>query len=268
MRDVELTLVFNEHRNMAKNQTNFNVNNRYILAWVIIIISTFAIIALAALIILNKPEEAKDIFNIILPVFSSWVGTILAFYFGRENFESANQRVQEANQSVQDANQRLQVLVEKLTPAQRAKASVSSIMRRLRQMTYLLIEEAKNEQDIELSELNKLFVNNVSRLPIIDFEKKPKYIIHKSRFDNYIAFDGTEKDTLETFISKQKEKKFGFGLNEGFVVVSEQTSIAEAKRLMDNTNSCQDIFITKDGSPDEPLTGWISNVRMAKFLEA
>ncbi len=253
---------------MAKKQMTLNANNRYNLAWAIIIISTSAIIGLAALIIFNKPEEAKDIFNIILPVFSSWVGTILAFYFGRENFESANERVQEANKSVQDANQRLQVLVEKLTPDQRAKASVSSIMRRLPQMNYFLIPEGKNDKDVKLSELRDQFGDNISRLPVIDSEEKPKYIIHESRLDKYIASGENREDTLETFITKQKEKGFGFGLNEGFVVVSEQTSLAEAKRLMDNTNSCQDIFITKDGSPDEPLTGWISNVRMAKFLEA
>ncbi|MGK7896558.1 MAG: hypothetical protein AB4372_23795 [Xenococcus sp. (in: cyanobacteria)] len=240
---------------MAKKQTIFNANDRYTLAWVILLISTFAIIGLAVFIVAKNPDEAKDIFNVILPVFSSWVGTILAFYFGRENFESANQQVRE--------------LVEKLTPDQRAKAPVSEIMRRFREINYLLIGDGKNEGEVKLSELSNLFVkSDVSRLPVIDFEEKPKYIIHESRLDKYLASGGNQEATLEKFITNQKEKGFGFGLNEGFVLVSEQTSIAEAKRLMNNTNSCQDIFITKEGSPDEPLTGWISNVRMAKFLEA
>ena len=242
---------------MAKKRTIPNINNRYTLAWVILLISTFAITGLAAFIIAKNPDEAKDIFNVILPVFSSWVGTILAFYFGRENFETANQRVQE--------------LVDKLTPAQRAKTSVASIMRRLRQMNYFLIPEGQDDKDVPLSKLREQFGDNVSRLPIIDFEKKPKYIIHESRLDKYdkhIASDESQEETLETFITKQKEKGFVFGLNQGFVVVSEQTSLAEAKRKMEDIPSCQDIFITKGGSPDEPLTGWISNVRMAKFLEA
>ena len=229
--------------------------NKYILALLILLISTVGITGLALFTILQNPEQAKDIFNIILPVFSSWVGTVLAFYFGRENYESANRQVWE--------------LVERLTPEQRAKASVTSIIRHFRDITYFQIPSGQNEQNIKLSELYGKLVGNISRLPIIDADMKPKYMIHKSRLDDYLATDHSKDDNLEQFINRQKSThKFGFGLNEGFVVVSEQTSIAEAKRKMKSITSCQDIFITKDGNPDEPLIGWISNVRMAKYLIA
>ena len=239
---------------MVKKQKTVNGMNRHIFAWVILIISTFAITILAGIIIVNNPTEAKDIFNVILPVFASWVSTVLAFYFGRENFESANEQVRE--------------LVQQLTPEQRAKASVTSIMRRLSvDITYFLILPGQDNRDVKLSDLYSKFVDNISRLPIIDAEKKPKYMIHKSRLDNYLASDGTKENNLEQFIAEQKSKKSEFGFNKGFVVVSEKTSLAGAKCKMEDIPSCQDIFITKDGSPDEPLTGWISNVRLAKFLQ-
>ncbi len=37
----------------------------------------------------------KDVLTVILPVLGAWVGTILAFYFTKENFEAANRSVRE-----------------------------------------------------------------------------------------------------------------------------------------------------------------------------
>ncbi len=85
-----------------------NSSRRHALAYVVLIFSAISITMLAIYTIAKEPSEAKNIFNVVLPVFSSWVGTILAFYFGRESFESANQQVRE--------------LVEKLDPEERAQS--------------------------------------------------------------------------------------------------------------------------------------------------
>lgn len=236
----------------GRNKPKLGAMNRNILAWFTLLICTGAISVLALFIINNDSLDAKDIFYAILPVFSSWVGTVLAFYFSRESFESANRQVWE--------------LVERLTPEQRAKASVRSIMRPFGDITYFPLSSEQNIQTVKLADLYSLLGGNISRLAIIDAELKPKYIIHQSRLDNYLALDGKKEDNLATFIAKQKSKGSEFGFNQGFVVVSEKTSLAEAKHKMDDIPSCQDIFITKDGSLYEPLTGWISNVRLAKFL--
>lgn len=228
--------------------------NRDTIALGVLIVSTVAITGLALYTIIKTPTESKDIFNVVLPVYSSWIGTILAFYFGRENFESANQQVQE--------------LVQKLTPQQRSKALVTSIMRRLPDLNYFKIPQGQGDQDIQLSILLDKFSGLVSRLPILKIDGKPKYMIHQSRLDHYLVSGGKKEDTLEKFIGWQKSQGFSFGSNKGFVVVSEQISIAEAKLKMESLPSCQDIFVTREGSLKEPLTGWISNVRLAKFLEA
>lgn len=246
---------------MAENKKTATGEPRSVLAYGTLIFSGLAITIMAVFAIVTDPEKTMTIFNIVLPVFASWVGTILAFYFGRENFESASQQVRAATQQVRD-------IAQALTPEQRAEALVTSIMRPLAKTVYFSIPKGKGDKDIKLSEIRDKFRDNVSRLPIIDADKKPKYMLHESSIDRYIASGGKEDDTLETFIATQKKAGFEFGVNKGFVVVSEQTTIAAAKRKMEETPSCQDIFITKDGSPDEPLTGWISNVRMAKYLKA
>lgn len=238
---------------MAENQKTSNEGQRSKLAYGTLIFSGSAITILALVAILKDSKNTMTIFNIVLPVFASWVGTILAFYFGRENFESANQQVRE--------------LVQRLTPEERAKKPVTSIMRPLRDIAYLQIPTGKTEKDISLEELLDKFKGSVSRLPIIDAGQKPRYIVHESSINKYIASGGKKEDTLEKFITTQKKAGIMFGADKGFVLVSEQSTLAIAKKKMEEIPSCQDIFITKGGSPDEPLSGWISNVRMAKYLE-
>ena len=238
---------------MAENVTNQKKEPRNVLAYGTLIFSVSAITILAAIAIIKDTTNTMVIFNIVLPVFASWVGTVLAFYFGRENFESANKQVRE--------------LVQKLTPEERAKALVTSIMRSLSNMVHHEIPKGQSDNDVKISELMAKFSGNVSRLPIIDSDKKPKYMIHESRIDKYLASGGKQDDSLEQFISSQKSAGVEYGLDKGFIVVSEETTLATANSRLEDIPSSQDIFITKGGGSDEPLIGWISNLRLAKFLE-
>jgi hypothetical protein len=238
--------------NMPKNKKTSN-GGPLGLAYAIVSFSGLAIIILAVYVITKDSKNAMTVFNIVLPVLASWVATILAFYYGRENFELANQEVRKLVQ---------------LTIQQREEELVTSIMRPLSDIVLFQIPAGKGDQDVKLSELSDKFVSDkVSRLPIIDADKKPKYMIHQSGIDKYIAAGNKYDDTLEMFIATQKKAGFEYGLNKGFVVAPEKTTLAAAKRKMEETRPCQDIFITKAGSSDEPLTGWISNIRLAKFLE-
>jgi len=212
-----------------------------------------AIVVLAFVSIWFKRDNAMTVFNIALPVFASWVGTILAFYFGRENFESANQQVRD--------------IVAQIHPEQRGKALVTTIMRPFSDTDHFEIKDGKTEADIKLSELTSLFKGKVTRLPIVDAEGKVRYMLHASSIDKYLAAGHKPDDTLETFIQTQQQAGFQYGPNKGFVVVSKQTFLDTAKRKMEAVAPCQDIFITSGGSEDEPLVGWISNLRMAKYLE-
>jgi hypothetical protein len=39
-------------------------------------------------------ENTRTVFNALLPLLGTWVGTVLAYYFSRKNFESASQSVE------------------------------------------------------------------------------------------------------------------------------------------------------------------------------
>jgi ABC-type sugar transport system permease subunit len=73
----------------------------------VLIVAGVSIVGLGVATILLSPSNAQSTFNLVLPVLASWVATVLVFYFGRENFESASRQVRE--------------MADKLTPEQRAK---------------------------------------------------------------------------------------------------------------------------------------------------
>lgn len=239
---------------MANGNGSTSEKIRGSLAYVILVVTIIVIGLLAWYTIKTEPTEARNIFNVVLPVFASWVGTVLAFYFGRENFESASREVQR--------------MAQQRTPEQRAREPVSKHMRPLVSIACFQIPTGKTDADFVLSDLRAKFGGNINRMPVIDENKHPKYMIHESRIIKYIDAGGQNTDTLEVFINAQKNKGIEYGLNKGFVVVSEQTAIGEAKHKMEGSPSCLDIFVTQGGTEKEPLTGWISNTRMSRLFEA
>jgi hypothetical protein len=43
------------------------------------------------------------------------------------------------------------------------------------------------------------------------------------------------------------------------VTVKEDATLADAKDAMDHAQDCQDVFVTKAGTKDEEVLGWITN---------
>ena len=49
-----------------------------------------------------------------------------------------------------------------------------------------------------------------------------------------------------------------------FAVVSEDATLADAKAAMESVRDCLDVFVTKSGTKDEPVLGWVTNVLITK----
>lgn len=226
----------------------------------ILLASAFAITLLAVITIVQKPDSAMTIFNITLPVFSSWVGTVLAFYFGRENFESASEKVESANEKVRE-------LIGKLSPEERATAPMSSIMRKVAETTVVKLAADRGDEQVVLKDMRKLLSPEISRLPVLQASGAPKYIVHGSAIDRYLADGGKEDDTLAELIAKLGADG-RFGARRGFALARPEDPIAQGKAKMEAISGCLDIFVTTDGTSEQPLVGWVSNVRLGKFLRS
>ncbi len=242
---------------MEKDNKNKEPSGQKAIAFTVLIFSGSIVVVIAGIAILvDAKTNIMPVFNVVLPLVASWVGTVLAFYFGRENFESANKQVRE--------------LVQRFAPEQEAAQPVTTAMRFLPDMTCKILAKDVDETKITVKELRKFIKDNkVSRLPVLSADKKPKYMLHESSFDKFLTIAGkTEDDTLEIFLAEMKAQfKMEFGLDNGFVIVSVKATLAEGKKKMDAIQFCQDIFVTENGTPDEPLKGWISNLRLARYTE-
>jgi len=219
----------------------------------ILLLSALAITVLACVAVQADNSNALTIFNTSLPVFASWVGTVLAFYFGRESFESANSQMRQ--------------LISKLSPEERAQAPISNIMRKLNDTVHQKLERSDQLSELDLKQLRDRLTTTVSRLPVIGPDLAPRLLIHASAIDKYLASGGKDSDSLATFLSSMAKEGMGFEVGQGFVLAAAGETIAAAKARLESLPMCQDIFITQQGKSDEPLLGWVSNIRLSKYLQ-
>ena len=223
-----------------KNYLSFNV---FITS--ILVLTFFGYLAAT-----STATNSKDVFNIVLPVLSSWVGTVLAFHFGRENYESAAHQMKAMN--------------EMLTPEQKEKTTVSKVMIPVKSIKAKIL--VNDKRDINLEELYKFFEEN-TRWPIFNNESIPLFLIHQSMYFRLVTEQtNTKALSLSDMIKYFEDKKIEFGPDSGFIIVSETTTLSEIRlKLRQNLKGCRDVFVTKDGKKG-PVLGWLTDIDLYKHL--
>lgn len=82
-------------------------------------------------------KSNQTVFNIMLPVFSAWVGVVIAFYFGSRNLDKA-----------QEATEKAQKVISKLVEGKGGDITLEELLR--------LHPESKNVQIVELKDYVKV----------------------------------------------------------------------------------------------------------------
>jgi len=196
-------------------------------------------------------DTSQMVFTAVLPLFGAWVGTILAFYFGKENFEAATRSVTDIAKTVG--------LTEKLK-----EFKVKDKMIRRQDMEV----EAKPDNEIPKIKLVDILKKIADagkgvRLPILNDKDYPVYMVHQSAIDRYLVSQAVKKEppdlsnlTLSDLLQDSTLKDW---LEKSFATIKEDDTLAEAKATMDRTFKCQDVFVTKNGTRQESVLGWITN---------
>jgi hypothetical protein len=214
-------------------------------------------------------HDAKEILQFmcsaILPLFGTWIGTILAFYFSKDNLLAANQTVQH--------------LVNKLTSDQKlASIKARGVMIPLVDLIYKNYPTGADDTKIflETDFLDFLSTHSISRVILLNENKLIKYVLHKSIIEQFIAEQ--YRSLLNTALSSpptaviDPSAKLTFAnfkasaniviqnvLKDGAKVIQEEATLAEAKMIMMNVKLCNDVFLTKSGNSEEPVLGWITD---------
>lgn len=237
------------------------------------------LIILSLLIIVQAANAAdsEKIFNAILPVFGTWVGTLLAFYFSKANFDAATKSVTDIAQKMTG--------VDKLQSTLAKNVMIKPDQIETLPDEYIVMKVKVGDPDnrIPLSKLVECLKNaNKDRLPLFK-DKEETYqkigaaagVIHLSTIDSFIskkASAGTSADEIKALslgnLISDDTFKFKSVFENSFGLVDENATLGRAKAVMDNFTQkipkeinagCYDVFVTATGDGKEPVLGWITN---------
>jgi hypothetical protein len=202
-------------------------------------------------------QTSQMVFNALLPLLGTWVGTVLAYYFSRKNFESASQSVER--------------MVNLTTEQKLGQIVVAKEMLRPVEITMHRIPAGKTPKDVMLKELRPYFTGKVTRIPVVDERNVVLYILHQSGLFKFLAESALrtppvdiEKLTLQDLVDDADLKNWVTNI----VFIGEEASVADAKRMMENKPGCQDLIVTKTGKNTEPIQGWMTNADIGRLSKA
>ena len=224
-----------------------------------IFLGAFAVIVVA---VMSKPEDARSLvttlFNTLIPLLGTWVGTVIAFYFARENFESAAKQTKDLVQQLGDEKLKQIKVQDAWTPVDKIKG-----------VEVVDGEDAKTEFD-KISDFVK--TEKVTRVPIWTPGKVVRFIVHRSvvyqfqaQRDRAVATKPTVEEFLAADFDETKKMKDIVGK---IAWLPRSATLADAKAKMEGTPDCQDVFITENGKKDEAILGWITNIDIANKSRA
>jgi len=223
-----------------------------------------AVAALGIVAVFKDQANAKEILTMVLPVIGTWVGTVLAFYFAKDNLLAATQSTKE-----------LLGLKERLK-----KIPVDSAMLRFGDPKVLKKQLAAGEDPLSLKllDLSKLLRDaGRNRLPVLKADGAAVYIIHLSTLTDYISqrvapAPGAKPVADVTIDDMKKDAPKLFTTIRSFDFVKKTASLAEAKAVLESNLESNpdvaDIFVTENGRADEPVIGWVTNVEIGLRSQA
>jgi hypothetical protein len=236
---------------------------RHLLAIIVLVICTGGMLGLAFFCVYlaeageKRADEVRFVFSTILPLLASWVGTVLAYYYSRENLAAATRSVTDLAMEI-TGTQRLQSTLasQAMIPLARIATLIPKPVATYAQLSALKLTEV----------LKFLDDRGVQRLPILNDNNVLQYLVHKSAITNYrskyAGTQGINDKTLQDLIDEDAAGPKMFKTS--YVFVSLDSTLADAKAAMDRLAGCEDVFATRNGKSDEPVEGWITDNDIAK----
>ncbi len=236
-----------------------NNDERFEIAKNLILISSAIIMIFSLVIMLNNKTTIKDIkemFTIILPLISTWVGAVIAYYFSKENFETAA-KTNEA-------------LIKQLTPHEKLQSiKAEEIMTLLSKISLFNLDERDETKVVLKAHIITQNLNGDRRR--IPFLKNGKivYMLHKSIIDEFLVKYTTDEKSMDSHtLSELLAKDYYKNIAEkSFETAKPLDNLSIVKRLMDENELCSDVFITEDGTKNGKVLGWITNSKLLNYAK-
>lgn len=188
----------------------------------------------------DKDRAAERIFSATLPLYGTWIGTLLAYYFAKENFDSGAQNTKE---------------IFRISRPNQSKNLESILVAAAISNRFLFETDlAKSLKDIK----SILIRNDRKRLPILDqADHTLKFLAYYEDLDAYDV--NNPNKSLSDFIQNSSDK------NKPVVFVSKEITLARANEDRKRVVDCRDIFVTENGAKDGKVIGYLSDFDIDRY---
>lgn len=223
----------------------------------IVLIAGFASVILFSIttIVVSADRSAASqlVMSSVLPLLGTWIGTVLAFYFARENLEAASATTLDALRQVGRVSD---------------ETSVSSVMIRADQINPRRdVPDAAAAESLRLSSLySSMQQTKRGRVPIFGPTGEVVLVIHDQDIDKYCQLAGRTADSLAdtdlvSSLSANDELVKAVRL---FIGISRETTIGRLRTRLKETPGCADVFVTETGELKDPVQGWITDSDLSR----
>ena len=199
-------------------------------------------------------DIAKWILGTILPVVGAWVGGVMAYYFGKDNFKVG----------VENAER----LLQQLSPQQKLdahKAGDKEIGIEISKADKLTLAAGAALESTALTVVRTAFKNR-ERLPILDSAGHPLACLHLNNLDKY------EKGIPEANRSAKSlgdlSAAIGWNPETSFASVTAEHLLSAVQALVSANAECTDVFVTEGGTKNGVVTRWITNQDLVKIVNS
>jgi len=202
----------------------------------------------------KRGEASQLVFGSLLPLLGTWVGTVLAFYFAKANYESAANHAKD-----------LLGITERLR-----STPVESVMLKMTDpgVTKRTLVPPEKPESLKIAELLKILRDKGrNRLPVLNADGSLVFVIHLSVLTDYISTKalsgGGSKPVADlTFSDVQTDDAQLYQQILAWACVRLGATLAEAKSAMEDIPGCSDVFVTTAGRKSDPVVGWLTNVEI------
>ena len=249
--------------------SNFRLKlGSYLVVGATVALTILAAIMIGAAALSTNPallEVVRSTYSSLLPMFGTWVGTVLAFYFSRENFEAANRGTLDLVKAV---GQRL------------GSIRVSEKMLGVSQVVKLKLAANQAMSSVAIADIERLFASEVagkkiSRLLVLNVDGACVAVIHRSLYMEALASAlrsaaplNPQTDAIQKLLSigypSPPPVTYEDFFRSTIAFVGRDRSLADAKVAMEAIPGCQDVVVTATGAKGEPMQGWLSNVDIGR----
>jgi len=206
----------------------------------------------------TRAETTRLVFVSVLPLFGTWVGLVLAYYYGKENLKAATA----STETLSNVSARLAGIPAAETPVREVMIQRNDI-----KPYPLTSDEDANIELVELGTLWKQFQDIApnSRLPCFAPGDLVRGIVHKSLLDGFAARQATDKapENLagKTIADLSADEKRLLTL---FAIIALGATVDDARMAIKAAGKgCNDVFVTATGAASSPVIGWLTNTQLA-----